>query len=118
MTIPVSIEQLPQALPRFASATLITKADPYVKLLTVDPQVEGGAVVVEGIHNSTRENVARDPHVTLVWQPLVRHGWTLIVDGTGQVRGDRLIVTLESGMLHRPSAHEDGPEWVWPQQGV
>lgn len=111
MTIPVAASEIAATLTRFESATLITHASPYVKLLTVDPTMEGDDVVVHPIRESTQRNVAVDPHVTLVWQQHVHHGWTLIVDGIGRVEGDTLRVRVESGMLHRPRAHADGPAW-------
>ncbi len=41
MTIPVSAAELPDVLRRFEFATLITHHTPYVKILTVNPRVEG-----------------------------------------------------------------------------
>ncbi len=111
MSIPISPAQLKDVLARFGSASLITKADPHVKILTVDVLVESGAVIVEEIRESTRANIAADPHVTLIWQTRTRHGWTLIVDGIARLDGDRLRITMESGMLHRPRSHSDGPAW-------
>ena len=85
MSIPVSPAELPEVLARFGSASLISHAAPHVKVHTVDPVVEGEDLVVEPVRESLRANLAADPHVTLVWQPLVRHGWTLIVDGVGRI---------------------------------
>ena len=42
----------------------------------------------------------------------MHHGWTLIVDGVGRIDGDRLRIVVESGILHRPRAHSDGPAWA------
>ena len=94
MSIPVSPAELPEVLARFGSASLISHAAPHVKVHTVDPVVEGEDLVVEPVRESLRANLAADPHVTLVWQPLVRHGWTLIVDGVGRIDGDRLWGSL------------------------
>ncbi len=112
MSIPVSPAELPEVLARFGSASLISHAAPHVKVHTVDPVVEGEDLVVEPVRESLRASLAADPHVTLVWQPLVRHGWTLIVDGVGRIDGDRLRIAVESGILHRPRAHSDGPAWA------
>ena len=111
MTIPVSAAELPAVLPRFEFATLITHRQPYVKILAVNPRTEGEEVVVDGIRESTRANIAADPHVAIIWQQHAYHGWTLIVDGIGRADGPVLRVTVESAMLHRPRAHADGPAW-------
>lgn len=111
MTLPVSPAELKDVLARFGSACLITQARPYIKIHTVDPVVSGEQLVINEPRESMRTNIAADPHVTLVWQSPVHHGWTLIVDGLAQIDADRLQVIVESGMLHRPRAHSDGPAW-------
>ncbi|MFT0848328.1 pyridoxamine 5'-phosphate oxidase family protein [Actinomycetaceae bacterium L2_0104] len=111
MSIPVSPAQMDEVLARFESASLITKSSPHVKILTVDPAMDDGTLFIENVTGSTLANVAADPHVTLIWQQHVHHGWTLIVDGTAHVEGDRLRISMDSGMLHRPRAHADGPGW-------
>ncbi len=116
MTIPVSIEQLPATLGTFGSAQLLTLASTgSVRVHTVDPTVVDGQVRVVCEHRSPLENAERDPRVTLVWAPLQRHGWTLILDGMASVDGDELVVEVASAILHRPHSHDDGPEWVFPQ---
>ncbi len=112
MSIPVSPAELPEILTRFGSASLISHAVPHVKVHTVDPVIDGEDLVVEPVRESLRANLTADPHVTLVWRPLVHHGWTLIVDGVGRIDGDRLRIVVESGILHRPRAHSDGPAWA------
>ena len=78
-------------------------------------------LVIADPRASALRNVEADPHVTVVWRPSEHHGWTLIVDGRGRVAVDpstgspvlRIAVGREGGMLHRPRAHADGPDWVW-----
>lgn len=111
MTILVSVPELPGVLTRFEFATLITHHRPYVKILAVNPWMAGEDVVIDGVRESTRVNVAFDPHITIVWQQHAYHGWTLIVDGIGRMENDQLRITVESAMLHRPRAHADGPAW-------
>ena len=86
MTIPVAASELHAVLGRFASAALITHSEPYVKVLTCDPTMDGDDVVVTPVRESTVRNVHADSHVTLIWQQHVHHGWTLIVDGVGAWR--------------------------------
>lgn len=113
MTIPVSVAQLPAAMERFQSALLITTAAEgnWPRVITVDPVMDGEIMMVHCPHQSALARVRANRHVTLVWQPLERHGFTLIVDGWADVDGENLRVTIDHGMLHRPAAHEGGPEW-------
>ena len=111
MSRPVSPAEMNEVLARFESASLITKSSPHVKILTVDPVMEGDYLFIEDITGSTLANAAADPHVTLIWQQHVHHGWTLIIDGTARVEGERLWISMDSGMLHRPRTHADGPAW-------
>ncbi|MGO1593494.1 MAG: hypothetical protein ACTHW1_04330 [Ancrocorticia sp.] len=117
MSIPVSSDNLANVAAHYDAAILITLPENgYAKLLTVDPEIgPDGTITVMGPSASMAANVGRDPHVTLVWQPRVHHGWTLIADGKGTITHGSdappaLIVTPESAMLHRPSRHKDGPE--------
>lgn len=112
MTIPVSVAQLPAAMERFQSAVLITSAgDDWPRIITVDPVMDGEIMLVHCPHQSALARVRENRHVTLVWQPLQHHGMTLIVDGWADVDGETLRVTIDHGMLHRPAAHADGPDW-------
>lgn len=117
MTYPVPPDRLGETLRHFDSATLITHELPYVKLLAVDPVMDGLELVVQEIRASTRRNISADPHVSLVWQQPTHHGWTLIVDGVGEIEDDRVRVRAESAMLHRPRAHRDGPP-LPPIEGI
>lgn len=118
MTIPVSVDQLAQVLGRFGPGYLLTLQGPdvdgpAVKVHAVDPIFDGGHLVVPCGHHSALENAGRDPRITIVWPPLVHHGHSLIVDGHAAVCQDRLVVDVLGAILHRPSAHRDGPEWVF-----
>lgn len=120
MTIQVPAAELAATLVGFDHAYLITQrgADQPVKILTVDPVLADGRLLVATESESVRAGVAADDRVTLVWPPRVRHGHTLIVDGhatliaTGLETG--LEVRFEHGMLHRPRTHADGPDWQLP----
>ncbi|EJZ87472.1 hypothetical protein QP400_09460 [Winkia sp. UMB3158] len=110
MSIPVPFTSLAQVLKNYNSATLITlREGGFAKVMTVDPILKGGKILVANPRQSIKQNVAANNHVTLLWQPLQRHGWTLIVDGYGTIVADLLEIQMHSGMLHRPRAHGDGP---------
>lgn len=117
MSIPVQRHDLAGIAALYQSATLITVPESgYPRILTVDPEIApDGTITLTHLSQSVITNSSRHPEVTLVWQPQVRHGWTLVVDGMGELAcggedGPILLVTPDSGMLHRPSQHADGPE--------
>ena len=114
MTIPVPLYRLPEAMACFNSASLITL--PYgahVKVHTVDPILEDGRLVIRNARDSALRNGSANPNVTLIWQSPYPHGWSLVVDGQAWANGPNLMIEYESGILHRPRYHNDGPQWVW-----
>jgi hypothetical protein len=115
VTIQVTNEQLPEVVQRFDHCAMLTlQPDGSVKVHTVDVQApRAGELKVACDHDSAHENLKRDPRVTLVWSPTAHHGWTLIADGQGEPGTDDLRIRVDSAMLHRPNAHDDGPEWVF-----
>jgi hypothetical protein len=113
MTIPVEFAQLAKTLESFDHAYLLTvSADGIVKVNAVDPVLTADAVVIEAAGLQARLNAEHNPAVTLVWPPTVRHGHTLIVDGTAVVADTSIVIHQTSGLLHRPGAHADGPAWA------
>lgn len=110
MSIPVDPQDLAEVLNDFASGYLLTTSSPQVKVVTVDPVVTpDGRIAISGPGRGTLANLAQNPAVTLVFPPLERHGYTLLVDGTGHVEGDDVVVDPAGAVLHRPAAHADGP---------
>jgi len=110
MSIPVAVDKLAEALAEFGAGYLLTaSAEGRVKALTVEPTVTDGAVLVPGPSRGSAANIAANAQVTLVFPPAVPHGYTLIVDGTAEPAGDDFRVTPQAAVLHRPSAHSDGP---------
>ena len=71
--------------------------------------VTDGQVVVVGPGRGTLGNLVRSPAVTLVFPPRQPKGFTLLVDGTGEVSGEDVRVTPTGAVLHRPASHADGP---------
>lgn len=112
MSIPIDIDRLGAALSDFGPGYLLTVSDgTAVKVVTVEPRLSGGVLLVDGPGRGTLANLAGNPAVTLAFPPREEKGFTLLVDGTavadegtGQVR-----VTPTSAVLHRPAAHADGP---------
>ena len=109
MSIPVDVADLARALEDFGAGYLLTTKGGNVKVVTVEPTVADGVVLVESPGRGTLANLADNPAVTLVFPPLESRGFTLLVDGTAEVSGDDVRVTPTGAVLHRPASHADGP---------
>ncbi len=109
MSIPIEIDDLAEALQGFGSGYLLTTTGGSVKVVTVDPTVQDGVVVVSGPGRGTIANLGDNATVTLVFPPLEPRGFTLLVDGTGEAAGEDVRVTPTGAVLHRPGSHADGP---------
>ena len=109
MSIPVDPADLEQALADFGSGYLLTTSSPQVKVVTVDPVVADGRLHITGPGRGTLANLAENAAVTVVFPPREHHGYTLLVDGTGRVDGEDVVVEPAAAVLHRPKAHADGP---------
>lgn len=110
MSIPVDVGGLERVLPAFGAGYLITVgANGAPKVVTAEPVVLAGAVVVAAAGRGSLANVASRPSVTLVFPPREERGFTLLVDGTATPEGDDLRIDPISAVLHRPAAHSDGP---------
>lgn len=109
MSIPVDVADLARALEDFGAGYLLTNRDGAVKVVTVEPSVTDGVLVVGGPGKGTLANLAANPVVTLVFPPREPRGFTLLVDGTGTAAGDDVQVTPTGAVLHRAAGHADGP---------
>ncbi len=110
MSIPVDPADLQQALAGFDSGYLLTTASPQVKVVTVDPVAAGdGTLRIAAPGRGTLRNLGANDAVTVVFPPRERHGYTLLVDGTGHVDDEDVVVVATAAVLHRPAAHADGP---------
>ncbi|MEZ7897561.1 MAG: hypothetical protein QMB98_01945 [Flaviflexus sp.] len=128
MSIKVGAGKFTTVTEPFGSGTLIGQhPDEYIRIFTVDPVFDkDGTAHIHGLYGSVVGALKNSPQVTIIWQPRVDHGWTLIYDGVvnadsprlqeGAGDDDELVISYLSGMLHRPSAHRDGPEWSWPDE--
>lgn len=72
-------------------------------LVAVRPVLVGGVVHVPAPGRTSSRNVEEHRTVTLVWPPAEVDGYSLIMDGTGVLAGDELVVTPTRAVLHRPS---------------
>jgi hypothetical protein len=101
VSIPVAVKDILTRLDDFGSGYLLTTTDGRVKVVTVDPVGDNGGLRATAPGKGTLANLAANPAVTLVFPPLDQHGHTLLVDGTGTVEGDDVLVVPTGAVLHR-----------------
>ncbi|HEY2447533.1 MAG TPA: pyridoxamine 5'-phosphate oxidase family protein [Mycobacterium sp.] len=82
----VDFERLADALGGYRFAYLVTVDDDYrVHTVTVEPELRERVMDVGLIGGRTRRNVESRSAVTLLWPPSEPGGYSLIVDGTGEI---------------------------------
>jgi hypothetical protein len=82
----VDFERLAGALGEYRFAYLVTVDDDYrVHTVTVEPELREHVLDVGLIGGRTRRNVESRSAVTLLWPPSEPGGYSLIVDGTGEI---------------------------------
>jgi hypothetical protein len=104
MSVKVDLGRLSDTLNDFGSGYLITVGDDFrAHTVAVDPALSDGLFHVGSAGNTTRRNVIAHADITLLWSPREPGGYSLIVDGRGEMRGDGLCVTPLRAVLHRPA---------------
>ena len=102
MSIAVALEELAGKVADYPWCYLVTSGEERPHLLAVKPSVVEAGLRCETGHSS-RANVVRNPLVVLVFPPTDRDGFSMIVDGQGEVNGDGVIVAPTWAVLHRPA---------------
>ena len=106
----VDFERLADALGGYRFAYLVTVDDDYrVHTVTVEPELHEQVMDVGLIGGRTRRNVESRSAVTLLWPPSEPGGYSLIVDGTGEIADSDssddstagLLVVPTRALLHR-----------------
>lgn len=105
----MEIENLAQALAEYDTSYLLTNHSGRTKVVTVEPTVSGDRILAHGVGHGSSANLAENPQCTLLFPPVERHGYTLLVDGTGTVVEGTLTMEPTTAVRHRPAAHADGP---------
>lgn len=104
MSIEVTAKELAKTVEGFAVAYLLTIGDrPRPHVGAVNATVVDGVVRVEPVGRTALRDVAGQDGVTLLWAPSEAGEYSLIVDGTATIVGDRLDVTPQRAVLHRPA---------------
>jgi hypothetical protein len=105
MSVKVDLDQLIDALTDFTFAYLITVGDDYrAHTVAVDAVLSDGLLDVGSVGRSTSRNVEAHPDVTIVWPPREPGGYTLIVDGRGELTDRGLAISPTGAVLHRKAA--------------
>lgn len=102
MSIAVPLEDLAAKVADYPWCYLVTTGEERPHLLAVKPAVVTGGLRCETGHSS-RSNVVRNPMVVLLFPPTEVDGFSMIVDGEGEVNGDGVVVTPTWAVLHRPA---------------
>ena len=109
MSVKVELGELAATLADYDVAYLVTVSDDArAHVLSVWPEVTDAGIVVDGVGRHTQTNAAARPDVTLVFPPVERGGYTLLVDGAATVDGTTVTVVPAKAILHRPAAGPDG----------
>lgn len=105
MSVPVELEKLKESVDRFGALPylLTTAADDRPHAVSVHVSWEGAELVVRAGKKTLANAVAR-PLVSLLWAPVDGDGFSLIVDGTAAVEGDRVSVRPSRAVLHRQAS--------------
>ncbi len=102
MSVKVDLDQLESALAEYSFAYLVTVGDDYrAHTVAVTPVLAGGVFTVDAFGATSQRNAQAHPDVTLVWPPRDPGGYTLIVDGRGELTDDAVRVTPGRAVLHR-----------------
>jgi hypothetical protein len=102
VSIAVPLEELASKVAEYPWCYLVTSGEERPHLLAVKPSVVEAGLRCETGHSS-RANVVRNPLVVLLFPPVDSDGFSMIVDGQGEVNGDGVVVTPTWAVLHRPA---------------
>jgi len=104
MSIAVELTDLAGAIARYHFAYLLTgSAQGAPHAVAVTPRLEAGVLVIDGVGRRSRDNLQARPAAGLVWPPQDVSGYSLIIDGQAALAGERLRITPERAVLHRPA---------------
>ena len=59
--------------------------------------------IITGFGRGVAGRIADGAAPSLLWPSPEPQGFSLIADGTGEIDGDRLIITITGAVLHRPA---------------
>lgn len=104
MSVPVDVVDIPARLAEFDRGYLLTSRDGLVKAVSVWAVPDDGTLRISTPGRGSVANVGANPAVTLLFPPVTNPGMSLLVDGTGAVDGEDVVVTPTGAVLHKPVA--------------
>ena len=111
MSIPVTGDDLTTRLEEYGSACFLVTvgADGSPKVVHV-PVLWDGEVLRCTPGAGTLRNLGDGGSATLVFPAPVHDAHSMLLDGTGRANGDVAVVSVDGGVLHRPSPVTPGDE--------
>ena len=106
MSVRVGPEKLREEVSRFGHLAYLvtTGADGRPHAVSVHLDLTDDDSLVFRAGKRTTANAAERALVCVLWSPVETEGFSLIVDGTASVDGDRVTVRPEAAVLHRQAA--------------
>ncbi len=107
MSVPVDMADLPNEIVERGAGFLLTSvmdSRPHVAHHHFEVAAADGEVqlrVKPG--NTSRQNCAKRPSVSVLWPATVDFSYSLIVDGEARIEGEHVIISATNAILHRPA---------------
>lgn len=100
----MALTALANTVATYGFAYLITVGDDHRShVVAASPDVRAERITVSEPGRRSSANAQQNAHVTLVWPPPDRAGYSLIVDGVARIEADLFLITPERAVLHRPA---------------
>ena len=108
MSIPVPLERLrEEILARGENAYVLTVSDDMRPHAVHAPVRWQGNVLAAEVGKRSTANAGARPPVSLLYPLRTADDYSLILDGTATVEGQRLLITPTRAVLHRPAREPD-----------
>ena len=115
MSVAVALDRLAEQVDKLGPSAFLISVAPEGKshVVSVHVRLEGDELVAE-VGRTSRANLGSNPQATLLWAAPADEPYSLIVDGTADLRtGDLIAVHPERAVLHRvASASTDLPSCI------
>ena len=102
MSVAVDLDRLAEEIERFGPVAYVLTVDDADRPHAVHlPVLWDNGAVTASVGKSTAANATARSAICLLWSPTEEGGYSLLVDGTASVDGDRLSVEPSRAILHR-----------------